>query len=182
MRRLHGFTYLWLLFVVAAGAAGLAALGQRTSTALQREREAELMFRGKQIQHAIAAYWQHTPAATKELPASLQDLVDDRRFTTARHHLRRIYDDPFTFKPDWVLITTDDGRIRGVHSRAELRAMRTVDLQGMEAGVVPLVSDHQFVFDPAAVALASPIGSSGRRARNEKSSRPATLSLPLERD
>jgi len=180
MRTDLGFTYLWLLFIIAAGATGLAALGQRSSTALQREREAELVFRGKQIQRAIGAYRQHTPGAAKELPVSLQDLVDDRRGPTSRHHLRRVYDDPFTGQPDWVLITTDDGRIRGVHSRAAVPAMRTLDLPSADAGAVPLVSDHRFVFDAAAAP--SPIGSSAPRVRNDKSSSVGTLSLPLERD
>lgn len=176
VRHDHGFTYLWLLFAVAAGAAGLAVLGPQTRATLQRDREAELRFRGCEIQHAIGAYWQQTPSAAKELPRSLQDLVDDRRGPTARHHLRRVYADPFTGQPDWKPITTDDGHLLGVHSRAEVAAMKTVDLPAPPAGAVPLVSDRRFIFEPTSEPAASPIGSSSAGERKEKSSNDATLS------
>ena len=89
--RQSGFTYLWLLFALAAGAAGLAALGERASMAVQREREAELMFRGQQIAQAISAYRAATPGAVKALPLSLQELLEDRRSERPLRHLRQLY-------------------------------------------------------------------------------------------
>lgn len=146
--RQRGFTYLWLLFVLAAGAAGLAALGARTSTAVQRDREAELMFRGGEIARALAAYQAATPDETKVLPATLRDLLVDERGARTMHHLRRLYVDPFTGKADWELIKTNDGRITGVRSRAAVRALRTVDLPVPEPGKNALVSDRLFMASP----------------------------------
>lgn len=141
----RGFTYLWLLFILAAGAAGLAAIGQRASLAVQRDREAELMFRGREIAHAIAAYWSATPGDAKSLPASLQDLLEDRRGPVAIRHLRRVYTDPFTGQPDWVLVTTDDGKVSGVHSRAVVVALRSLDIPTPKPGARALVSDRVFM-------------------------------------
>lgn len=172
-RRRRGFTYLWLLFVVAAGATGLAALGQRATAAIQRERETELVFRGLQIQSAIAAYWQVSPGAGKELPRSLVDLLEDRRGPAIRRHLRQLYTDPFTGKPDWALILTEDGRIRGVHSRSRIAAMRTVDFAASDQAKAPRVGDRQFVFmGEAPPAAAKPA------ARNRTGVNPGLAAKP----
>ena len=143
----RGFTYLWLLFALAASAAGLAALGERASMAVQREREAELMFRGRQIAQAISAYRAATPGAVKALPLSLPVLLEDRRSERPLRHLRQLYSDPFTGQPDWVLLTTADGHIAGVHSRSAVLALRVVDLPVPEPGQRSLVSDRVFMFD-----------------------------------
>lgn len=99
----RGFTYLWLLFVIALGGVALAALGQRQQTLQQREREAELRFRGEAIAQALASYARATPAGANPLPQRLEDLLEDRRSGATRRHLRRLYVDPFTGRPDWVL-------------------------------------------------------------------------------
>ena len=80
------------------------------------------MFRGNEIAHAITSYWAAAPGSDKQLPATLDELLDDRRGARALHHLRRLYDDPFTGHADWALILTDDGRISGVHSRSDVAA------------------------------------------------------------
>ena len=160
--RQRGFTYLWLLFVLAAGSAGLAGLGQRASTAVQRDREAELIFRGHEIARALSAYRAATPGTIKMLPASLQDLVDDRRGPRPLRHLRRVYVDPFTGESDWVLMPADDGRISGVRSRASAVAMRVVDLPPATPGQQRLVSDRVFTFSEAAEPSGSASAPSGK--------------------
>lgn len=102
----RGFTYLWLLFVVALGGVALAALGQRQQTIQQREREAELRFRGEAIAAAIGGYLRASPGAegANGLPQRLEDLLEDRRSGKVQRHLRRLYTDPFTGRADWLLI------------------------------------------------------------------------------
>ena len=151
-----GFTYLWLLFALAAGAAGLAALGERASMAVQREREAELIFRGQQIAAAIAAYRAATPGTTQQHPAALKELLEDGRTERPIHHLRQLYTDPFTGQPDWVLLKAEDGRIVGVHSRSDALALRVLDLPAPEPGERARVSDRVFMANSAAAGPASP--------------------------
>ena len=150
-----GFTYLWLLFALAAGAAGLAALGERASMGVQREREAELMFRGHQIASAIATYRAASPNGTQQLPAALKDLLEDRRTERPMHHLRQLYSDPFTGQPDWVLVTSGDGRIAGVRSRSDTLALRVIDLPVPEPGQRARVSDRLFMADGMSAAVAA---------------------------
>jgi type II secretory pathway pseudopilin PulG len=123
----RGFTYLGLLFFVATSAAALAALGQAWSSAAQRERERELEFRGGEIARAIAAYVKAAPNQQAQYPASLDDLLADRRGVKTRHHLRRAYVDPFTGEADWVLVPEPGNprRFVAVHSRSEQRLLRT---------------------------------------------------------
>jgi type II secretory pathway pseudopilin PulG len=153
--RQSGFTYLWLLFALAVGAAGLAALGERASMAVQREREAELMFRGQQIAGAIAAYRAATAGPVPQLPAALKDLLDDRRSQRPLHHLRQLYADPFTGQSDWVLVTTEEGLIAGVHSRSDAPALRVLDLPVPEPGRRARVSDRVFMADGTSSAVAA---------------------------
>jgi type II secretory pathway pseudopilin PulG len=150
---LRGFTYLWLLFLIAMGAAGLAAIGERWSTAMQRDRERELVFRGREIARAIAAYRAASDAGPPRWPTGLADLVEDRRGTQPRRHLRRVYVDPFTDKSDWVPLLAEDGGWRGVHSRADLPAMLRI---GVEAADRPMrLSARLFVADPATPAASA---------------------------
>jgi hypothetical protein len=49
----RGFTYIGFLIFVAVAGAGLAAYAEIASHAAQREKEAELLFRGNAYQAAI---------------------------------------------------------------------------------------------------------------------------------
>ena len=128
----RGFTYLGLLFFVAITAAGLAALGQSWSTAAQRERERELEFRGNEIARAIASYMKTSPGMA-QYPSSLDDLIADRRGAKTRHHLRRAYIDPFTGKPDWVLVAdpANPQAFSALHSRSERPLLRRLQTDGL---------------------------------------------------
>lgn len=111
----RGFTYLGLLFVVAFLGLMLAAVGEVWHTALQREREAELLFVGRQYARAIASYRAATPGDIKHGPRRLADLLEDRRGTKLQRHLRRLWPDPFTGQADWGLVKSGEF-IDGVYS------------------------------------------------------------------
>lgn len=146
-RRDGGYSYLAVLFLVALTAAGLAALGPAWRTAAQRERERELEFRGQQIADAIASYQRAGGVEPAPYPASLQDLLEDRRGPQVRRHLRRLYADPFTGEADWVLVPdpSQPQRFRAVHSRADTALLRTMAANGQV-----LVKASDWVFDPLA--------------------------------
>jgi type II secretory pathway pseudopilin PulG len=132
-----------VLLLVALMGTLLAGLGQRATLVAQRERERELLFRGEQIRTAIAAY--RAAAEPPAWPASLEDLLADRRSGVVRHHLRRAYADPFTRQPDWVPIPAPEpGKgWMGVHSRATAR--RLLQHEGPQPDTGPLLSDWRFV-------------------------------------
>lgn len=149
----RGFSYLAVLFLVALTAAGLARLGQAWSTAAQRERERELEFRGGEIAAAIASYQRAAGTEPAPYPASLQDLLRDDRGPQVRHHLRRLYADPLTGQPDWVLVPDpmNTARFRAVHSRSDAALLRRFTPDGQ-----PLAKASDWLFDPLAAATRQP--------------------------
>ena len=128
-----GFTYLALLFGLAIGGAALAALGTHWQQAAQREREAELLFRGLQLREALQRFHDQSPDGQPTLPQTLDELLADERRPTPRHHLRQLYTDPFTGAADWALLRRPDGAIVGLHSRST----RPLLLQTLPPGVRP---------------------------------------------
>lgn len=141
-----GFTYIGLLLFVAITGAALAALGQAWTTAVQREKERELEFRGREIAQAIQSYRMASPAQANQppqYPRSLDDLLVDARQLKPRHHLRRLYPDPLTGKADWVLIPdpANPQAFHGLRSRSEQQLMRRQRPDG-----TPLLKASEWVF------------------------------------
>jgi len=114
----RGFSYVLLLFMVALTGWALAGVAQVWHTLSIREKEAELLFIGKQFRDAIMRYAASSPG-TPQYPKKLEDLLHDPRFPQIRRHLRQIYVDPMTGKANWGLVTGPDGVVLGVHSLSE---------------------------------------------------------------
>ena len=163
----RGFTYVWLLFVLAIAAAGLAALGEQWQVAAQRERETELLFRGGQIADALERWRDASPTGLPQRPTALEQLIVDDRHDPPRFHLRRLYADPFTRAADWVLVRDEDGGIEGVHSQSRTPALRRVQVALREGAdpSAPAVGDWLFAAEaPVRRPLASKAGRPDRRA------------------
>ena len=153
----RGFTYLLLLFVLAIASAGLALMGEQWALAGQREREAEVLFRGTQFGRALASWRDATPAGQAAAPSTLQALLQDERSDPPRHHLRRLFADPFTGQPDWELLRDAQGRILGLASRSRQPALsrRHQPLRAEADARAPRVGDWLFEAAPAAAAASA---------------------------
>lgn len=144
----RGFTYLGLLALLAIGGAALAALGRTWSTVAQREREGELRFRGEQIRDAIGRY--RRAGDPPAWPQTFEQLLEDRRGPEPRHHLRRLWPDPFTGRPDWVLLPAsapagvEPTGFAGVRSRSDAARLAGGSVKGQ--GPAPKVSDWSFEY------------------------------------
>jgi len=117
-----GFTYLGVLFLIVFMGLALAAVAHVWHVSIQRDKEAELLFVGGQFRNAIQRYSEISPgnASKQEFPKKLEDLLEDKRFgTSTMRHLRKIYFDPMTGKPDWELVVLPGIGIVGVHSKSE---------------------------------------------------------------
>jgi type II secretory pathway pseudopilin PulG len=146
-RKQGGFTYIGLMIVVAIMGAGLAAFGQIASHAAQREKEAELLFRGEQYRAAIESYYKKE----QRYPKALADLVEDKRFPMPVRHLRRLYGDPITGKTEWgVVEAPGGGGVMGVYSQAEDAPIKTGNFplayQAFEEAAA--YSDWKFIHSP----------------------------------
>lgn len=117
VRRQRGVAYLILLFMVVLLGVGLAAGGTVWQLQARREKEAELLFIGDEVRRAIDGYYDGSPAAAKDYPQRLEDLLEDRRFPVPKRYLRRVYADPFSYKADWGLVMVNN-RLIGIYSQA----------------------------------------------------------------
>ncbi|MGQ9860592.1 MAG: type II secretion system protein [Thiobacillaceae bacterium] len=141
-----GWVLLALLFILAALGAGMAAVGTVWTTVAQREKEAELLFVGEQYRRAIESYQRRGSGAEKPYPLSLEALLLDRRFPMPVRHLRRLYPDPMTGRPEWGLVRDERGGIVGVHSLAEGAPLKTAGFAPDQAGFEEAASYREWVF------------------------------------
>jgi len=122
--RSEGFTYLGLLIFVAILGIVSSAVAALGSIAQRRSAEEELLFVGAQFRSALKSYYEATPLGSDPYPPSLQALLKDPRFPNVVRHLRQIYPDPITGRPDWLLVMSPSGEIMGVSSPSTQRPIK----------------------------------------------------------
>lgn len=142
--RQSGVGYLLVLFTCAALGLTLAKTGEVWHTTSVREKETQLMFVGQQFSTALASYRDRSPPGLPTAPSTLEELLEDSRFVIPVRHLRRIWRDPFTNEADWEVVTIN-GRIVGIHSRMNMRPLRSVQgLSGGSNSAMPTYRDWVF--------------------------------------
>jgi type II secretory pathway pseudopilin PulG len=123
----QGFSYLFALFAIVLVGLSMMGANKLWITTMQREREAELLFRGHQYRRAIASYAESgslqpprpgQPLVKGEYPRSVEDLLKDPR--TEKRHLRTGYLDPITGGPFLAVQCPNlQDRFKGVVSSSE---------------------------------------------------------------
>jgi type II secretory pathway pseudopilin PulG len=157
-----GATYLSVLFLVAALAVGSAAAGTLWTTAVQRERERELLFAGEQFRRAIGSYYESGAGEGRRYPPAFSDLLQDPRHPGVRRHLRRVLRDPMTNSLVWGEVRAPDGGIMGVYSRGSGVPLRQSGFPQALAGFdgAQSYAGWRFVYLPP--ASAGPASGGGR--------------------
>jgi type II secretory pathway pseudopilin PulG len=130
--RQRGFAYLWTLMLVAFMGVGLTIAADLYATAMRRDKERQLLFIGHEFRHALESYVKAN--GQSQYPLTLDDLLKDPRFANPRRHLRRLYADPVTGKPEWSLIL-QQGRIVGIHSTSTQHPIKQDNFDDDDAGL-----------------------------------------------
>jgi len=89
-----GYTLIILLFAVSILIIGLLVAVPVWQTQIQREKEEELIFRGKQYAEAIRIFQLKKPGT---FPKTLDELIEEKC-------IRRLYSDPMTKNGEWNII------------------------------------------------------------------------------
>lgn len=89
-----GYVLIILMMVVLVLAIGLTVAIPVYQTELQREKEAELIFRGRQYVEAVRLFQIKTPGS---FPSSLKEL-EEKKF------IRKLYKDPMTASGEWNVV------------------------------------------------------------------------------
>ncbi|GGC87732.1 type II secretion system protein [Undibacterium terreum] len=132
-----GFAYLALLILLAIIGIASAATLQLGSLMQKRDAEDQLLIIGNEFRNALISYAAATPSGNSIAPPDLQALLKDNRFPNPKRHLRKLYNDPVTGKPEWGVVLTIDGKgVQGVHSLSTARPIKignfSPEFQGFE--------------------------------------------------
>lgn len=149
-----------VLFLAFVTAVLVAALARLWSLDVQRDKERELMWIGRQFRSALGSYAATTPEGRMPFPKTLDELVEDRRLDPPLRHLRRVYVDPMTQKADWGIVRAEDGTIRGVFSKSNAAPLRKDTLWsfGRMFEGAKAYSDWRFEISPLVVREAPVAG------------------------
>lgn len=160
-RRQGGFAYLYLLFAVAILSVVLLAGASVRHYEVRRQQETELIRIGREFRQALVSY--RATGNFREFPASLEDLLLDRRLGNNHRHLRRIYVDPMTRSDEWGLIR-EHGRIVGVHSLSSGEPIKLAGFDPEEAHFegARRYSEWRFMVGPQGVEPVDAIRIPGR--------------------
>jgi type II secretory pathway pseudopilin PulG len=146
----RGATLLTVLVIVALLGLAASMAGQSLSALMQREREAELLWRGQQYRQAIASYYNVKRGAQQVYPSKFEDLLKDPRFPDIKRHLRRLYNDPMTGK-EWEAVKDPAEKLVGVRSTSDLTPFQQANfpkgLQDLEGKTS--YREWEFIFVPA---------------------------------
>jgi type II secretory pathway pseudopilin PulG len=142
-----GFTYLGILiFVAILGIASAATI--RVGVLLERRAaEEQLLAIGMEFRNALVSYANATPVGQPRLPNKLEDLLKDPRYPNVRRHLRKIYDDPLTGKPEWGTVTVSGSPgIAGVYSLSESKPIKIGNFEASFRGFEGKESYREWIF------------------------------------
>jgi len=141
------------IFILMIMGIMLGMMGESWSLIMRRDREEELLFRGKQIKDAIARFNTVAGQPVTSL-ADLRYLYEaDPRFLERRRYLRKNYLDPITGK-EWNFIKDPAKGITGVASSSDREPLKKANFpeefkafEGKDK-----YSKWQFVYLPVAAA------------------------------
>lgn len=121
----RGVTYLALMFSIVLIGISASATARQWTVMIQREKEADLVAKGIEIQNALSVY-----SATMKLarvtnmevyPQSLAELTRG-----PKPYLRRVYQDPMS-GADWEYLRAPTGGIMGVRSKSNIKPIKERD-------------------------------------------------------
>jgi type II secretory pathway pseudopilin PulG len=145
LRNVHGATYLALMFLIVLMAIGMTAAAKQWKTVVQREQEADLLWRGIEIQTAIQVY-SNTKKQGRVMPGEIYPQTLEDLTKPPKPSLRKAYKDPIT-GGDWQYIRDQaTGGIRGVRSASTLAPIKQHEFPAAVAHFEGFEAYNQWVF------------------------------------
>ena len=153
MRRKEGYVLIILLVAIFVMSIGLLVAIPIWETQIQREKEEELIFRGKQYVEAIRLFQTKHPGS---FPKSFDELIEEKC-------IRKLFTDPMTQDGEWNIILPYQrgatGRVRAPDQRQRRRGQRAGDTSAEKQSfqkvyVVPF-SALSAVSNPAIIGVVS---------------------------
>jgi len=179
LRNLHGSTYLVLMFLIVIMAISVTVVAKQWKTVVQREKEADLLWRGIEIQTAIQFYSTAmkplSPVPGEKYPLTLEELTKP-----PKPFLRRAYKDPIT-GGDWQYVRDPaTGGIRGVKSASTLTPFKQHQFPAAVAHFEGFEKYNEWVFQyPSPATLQAQQGVVGQQTPGAGPGSPGQVSKGL---
>ncbi|HJR76017.1 MAG TPA: hypothetical protein VJ805_03555 [Nitrospiraceae bacterium] len=156
----RGVTYLMVMFSIVLTGITLSAVGKHWNMIVQREKEADLLAKGVEIQTALALYSARMKAGRlvpmEVYPQSLAELT-----RLPRPYLRKVYSDPMS-GGDWEYLRAPMGGIMGVRSKSKAKPIKEREFPLAVRHFEGRKTYHDWMFqhpNPSSLSLlASPMG------------------------
>lgn len=136
-----------MLAALALLSLGLAAVSERWSDQVRRERENDLLRVGTLYAKAIASYYAQSPGSARQFPPDLKSLLEDNRMVGTIRHIRKLYADPLDPTRPFGLVRAPDGGVSGVYSQSGDAPLRSAlaDIGLLVLPAAARYSDWKFV-------------------------------------
>ncbi|MEP7151548.1 MAG: hypothetical protein ABI856_07560 [Nitrospira sp.] len=157
IRNNHGVTYLALMFSIVLIGISASATARQWTVMVQREKEADLVAKGIEIQNALSLYSATMKIgrvmSTEVYPQSLAELT-----RAPKPYLRKVYQDPMGGS-DWEYMRAPTGGIMGVRSKSKARPIKTGDFPLAVRHFEGRKSYHDWIFqhpNPSSMSMLMP--------------------------
>lgn len=157
IRNNRGVTYLALMFSIVLIGISASATARQWTVMVQREKEADLVAKGIEIQNALSLYSATMKIgrvmSTEVYPQSLAELTRG-----PKPYLRRVYQDPIS-GGDWEYMRAPTGGIMGVRSKSKMKPIKERDFPLAVRHFEGRKSYHDWMFqhpNPSSMSLLMP--------------------------
>ena len=168
MRRESGFSYVIMLFLVAALSVIAVRALENTLTKERREKEAELLWRGMAYREAIRIYYEHSPGTDKSYPEELRDLLFDGRLVRPSRPLRKLYPEPL-LGGEWGVMRNREGHVIGVYPRSNEAPIKRAGFpkELEDFATARSYADWKFMYEPAQTTDPIPLPSVNEKTQSD---------------
>jgi len=154
----RGVTYLLVMLAVVLMGISVSVAAKQWKAVVQREREAELLGRGIEIQTALAAYSAQQKKGRVGFSGEIYPLTLEELIKQPKPALRKAYKDPIT-GDDWEYVRDPTGRMKGVRSKSKAEPFKQKDFPPVVRHFDGLTSYNDWVFQhPNASTPQVPVG------------------------
>ena len=151
-------TYLLVMLAVVLMGISVSVAAKQWKAVVQREREAELLGRGIEIQTALAAYSAQQKKGRVGFSGEIYPLTLEELIKQPKPALRKAYKDPIT-GDDWEYVRDPTGRMKGVRSKSKAEPFKQKDFPPVVRHFDGLTSYNDWVFQhPNASTPQVPVG------------------------
>ena len=174
----RGVTYLLVMLAVVLIGISVTVAAKQWKAVVQREKEADLLARGIEVQTALAVYSAQQKKG-RVVPGEIYPLTLEELTKQPKPALRKAYKDPMTGN-DWEYVRDPTGRIKGVRSKSKAEPFKQKDFPPLLRHFDGLTNYNDWVFQyPNASTPQAPAAQLTTPAQQTTPAQPTTSGQPV---